>query len=126
MENTSWLYVDPIFVLYAYTKYGFTLTAFSDANWGNNPENGKLMPSYIVFLSNVPSDFKVGLLGLIAQFTMEEELLAVVQAFKEAVFCSKMMKELGFGTRFDSVPLLVCQQHLGFARRQKPDLQFSS
>ena len=26
---------------------------------------------------------------------------------KEAVFCSNMMKELGFGTRFDSVPLYI-------------------
>ena len=26
-----------------YKKGGFTLTAFSDANWGNNPDNGKSM-----------------------------------------------------------------------------------
>ena len=33
------------------------------------------------------------------------ELVAAALAMKEAVFCSNMMKELGFGTRFDSVPL---------------------
>ena len=32
-----------------YKRCGFKLTAFSDANWGNNPHNGKSMSSYIVF-----------------------------------------------------------------------------
>ena len=31
--------------------------------------------------------------------------MAAALAMKEAVFCSNMMKELGFGTRFDSLPL---------------------
>ena len=30
-----------------YKKGALTLTAFSDANWGNNPHNGKLMSSHI-------------------------------------------------------------------------------
>ena len=30
------------------------MTAFSGANWGNNPDNGKSMPSYIIFLANAP------------------------------------------------------------------------
>ena len=38
---------------------------------------------------------------------MEAELVAAAQAMKEAVFYSNMMKELGFGTRFDSVPLHI-------------------
>ena len=47
--------------------------------------------------------------GLTAQSTMEAELVAASLAMKEAVFCSNMMKELGFGTRFDSVlvPLYI-------------------
>ena len=39
--------------------------------------------------------------------TMEAELVAAALAMKEAVFCSNVMKELGFGTRFDSVPLYI-------------------
>ena len=35
------------------------------------------------------------------------ELVAAALAMKEAVFCSNMMKELGFGTRFDSLPLYI-------------------
>ena len=35
---------------------------------------------------------------------MEAELVAAALAMKEAVFCSNMMKGLGFGPRFDSVP----------------------
>ena len=30
-----------------YKRGGFKLTAFSDANWGNNPDNGKSTSSYI-------------------------------------------------------------------------------
>ena len=32
---------------------------------------------------------------------MEAEVVAAVPSMKEAEFCSNMMKELGFGTRFD-------------------------
>ena len=35
---------------------------------------------------------------------MEAELVAAALAMKEAVFCSNMIKKLGFGTCFDSVP----------------------
>ena len=83
------------------------MTAFSDANWGNNPDNGKSMSSYIVFLANAPVSFKVGLQGLTTQSTMEGELVAAALAMKESVFCSNMMKELGFCTRFDGVRLYI-------------------
>ena len=87
--------------------WGFTLTAFSDANWGNNPDNSKSISSHLVFLANTPVSFKVGLQGLTAQTAMAADLVAAAPAIKEAVFCSNMMKELGFGTRFDSVPLYI-------------------
>ena len=82
------------------------MSAFSNANWGNSPENGRSMASCVVFLSNALVGFKVGLQGLTAQSTMAAELVAAVLVLK-ATFCSNMMKELGFGTRFDSVPLYI-------------------
>ena len=100
-----------------YKQGGFKLTAFSDANWGNNPDSGKSMSSYVVVLANAPVSFNVGLQGLTGQSTMEAELVATALAMKEAVFCFNMMKELGFGTRFE---------HLDSARRRKSDLQFAS
>ena len=45
--------------------------------------------------------------GLTAQSTMEAELVAAALAMKAAVFCSNMIKEPGFGTRFDCVPLYI-------------------
>ena len=86
---------------------GFKLTAFSDANWGNNPDNGKSMSSYIVMLANAPISFKVGLEGLTAQSMMEAELVAAALTMKESVFCSNMTKELGFGKRFNCVPVYI-------------------
>ena len=108
-----------------YKQGGFKLTAFSDANWGNKPDNGKSISSYMVFLANAPVSFKVGLQGLTAQSAMEAELVAAALAMKEAVFCSDI-EELGFGTRFDSVSLYICRQHLGSARRRKSDPQMQS
>ena len=86
-----------------YKQGGFRLTAVSDANWGNNPDNGRSTSSYIVMLANAPISFKVGLQGLTAQSIMDAELVAAALAMKEAVFCSNMMLELGFDKSFGSV-----------------------
>ena len=70
-------------------------------------ENDKTMSSYIVFHSDAPVSFKMWLQGLTAQSTMEAQPVATAIAMKEAGFCSNMMTELVFGTRFDSVPLYI-------------------
>ena len=90
-----------------YKQGGFKLTAFVDAYWGNNRDNRKSMSSYLVFFSNALVSFNVGLQGLTAQSTIEAELVAATLAMKEAVFFSNMMKDLGFGIRFESVPLYI-------------------
>ena len=90
-----------------YKRGGFDLTVFSDANWGNNSDNGKSTSSYIVFRSDGPVSFKVGLQGLTAHSTMEAELVTAALTMKKSVFCSNIMKELGFGTRFDNVPVYI-------------------
>ena len=68
-----------------YKQRGFKLTAFSDANWGANPDNGTSTSLYIIMLSNGPISFKVDIQ-------------------KKAVFCSNMMVELGVKEGFGSVP----------------------
>ena len=90
-----------------YRQKGFKLTAFSNANWGRNPDNEKFTSSYIIMLSNGPISFNVGIQGLTAQLTMEAELVAAALTMKEAVFCSNMMLELGFKEGFGSVPLYI-------------------
>ena len=49
---------------------GFKLSAFSDANWGNNPDNGKSTSVYLVMLSKAPISFKSGIQSLTAMSTM--------------------------------------------------------
>ena len=49
-----------------YNQGGFKPTAFSDANWGANPDNGKSISSNTMMLSNSPISFKVGIQGLTA------------------------------------------------------------
>ena len=85
----------------------FTLDAFSDANWGNNPDNGKSTSCYIVLMCKAPISFKTGQQSLTAMSTMEAELVVGALAMKEAVFCSNMMKELRFGTQFEQVPVNI-------------------
>ena len=73
------------------------MTAFSDSDWGNNPDNGKSMSCYIMMLSRAPVSFKSGVQSITAMSTIEAELVASALAMKEAVFRSNMMTELGFG-----------------------------
>ena len=59
-------------------------------------------------VANAPIIFKVELQGLTAHPTMEAKLVAAALTMKEeAVFCSNMMSELGFGESFGSVPLHI-------------------
>ena len=90
-----------------YNQGGFKLTAFSDSNWGNNPDNGKSTSCHIMMLSRAPVSFKSGVQSLNATSTMKVELVASPLAMKEAVFCSNMMTELGFGKEFGQVPLHI-------------------
>lgn len=88
-----------------YKKGGFSLSAYSDSNWANNPDNGKSTSCYIMMLCKAPISFKSGLQTLTAMSTMEAELVASALAMKEAVFCQNMLTELGFGKEFSKVPL---------------------
>ena len=90
-----------------YKQGGFELTAFSDSNWGDNPDNGKSTSCYIMMLSKAPVSFESGVQSLTAMSTMEVELVASALAMKEAVFCANMMTELGFGKVFGQVPLHI-------------------
>ena len=81
-----------------YKQGDFQLKAFSDSNWGSNPDNGKSTSCYIMMLSTAPVGFKSGVQSLTAVSTMEAELVASALGMKKAVFCSNMMTELGFGT----------------------------
>ena len=58
-----------------------------------------------MMLANAPVSFKSNLQSLTAMSTMEAELVASAFAMKEAVFCSNMLTELGFGKEFAQVPL---------------------
>ena len=92
----------------AYKQGNFRVASFSDAYWGNNPDNGWSTSSYIVMLANAPISFKVGLQGLTAPSSMEAELVGAALAMKEeAVLCSNIMSELGFDKSFGSVPLYI-------------------
>lgn len=88
-----------------YKKGGFKLVIFSDSNWANNPDNGKSTSCYVTMLANAPMSSRSGLQSLTAMSTMEAELVASALAMKEAVFCSNLLTELGFGKEFAKVPL---------------------
>ena len=90
-----------------YKQGGFRLNAYSDANWGNNPDNGKSTSSYIMMMCNGPVSFKVGMQGLTTRSTMEAELVAGALATREAVFCQNTITELGFKEDFECVPLHI-------------------
>ena len=90
-----------------YKKEGFKLTAFSDSNWGNKPVNEKSTSCYIMMFCKAPVSFRSGVQSLTAMSTMEAELVAGALAMKEAVFRSNMLILLGFGKKFEEVPLHI-------------------
>ena len=59
----------------------------------------------MMMLANATVSFKSNLHSLTATSTMKAELVASAFAMKEAVFCSNMLTELGFGKKFAQVPL---------------------
>ena len=85
----------------------FKLTTYTDANWGGNLDNVKSSSSYIVMVTNGPISFKVGLQSLIAQSTVEAELVAAATAMKESLFCRNIMMELGFTEGVRSIPVYI-------------------
>ena len=98
-------YLDDFFI--AYKQGGFKLAAFSDDNWGTNPENAKPTSSYIFMPANGPSSSRVGIQRLTAQSTTDTQLVAAVLTMKEAVFCKSMIQEVGLKDEFDSVALFI-------------------
>ena len=87
-----------------YKRGGFKLTAFSDSNWGNNAGNGKSTSCSIMMFCKAPVRLRSGVQSSTAMSTMEAELVARVLAMNQAVFCSNMLIELGFGKEFEKVP----------------------
>ena len=90
---------------FTYKKGGFKLPTFSDSNWANTPDNGRSSSSYVTMLANAPMSIRSGLQGTTAMSTMEMELVASALAMKEAVFCSNMLTERGFGKKFAKIPV---------------------
>ena len=67
---------------FAYKRGGFKLAVYSDANWDNIPDDGKLKSLYIVMLASGLISFKVGLQSLTAQSTIESELVTAALTMK--------------------------------------------
>ena len=88
-----------------YKKGRFKLATSSDSNWANHPDNRKSTSSYVTMLANAPISCRSGLQGLTAMSTVEAELVASALAMKEAVFCSNMLRELGFGKEVAQMPV---------------------
>ena len=86
---------------------GFTLAAFSDVNWVNNPDKGRSTSSYLAFLSNGPISFKVETAG--ADCTIDHGCKGRERRIdKEGSGVSlNVMKELGFGTIDNTASLRV-------------------
>ena len=51
-----------------YKNGSFKLTAFSDSNWANNPDNSKSTSCHIMMLARAPISFKSGLQRLTAMY----------------------------------------------------------
>ena len=53
-KHLLWYLAGTVDFSITYKQGGFGLNAYSDAIWGNNPDNGKLTSSYITMMCNGP------------------------------------------------------------------------
>ena len=90
-----------------YTRGGYQLTTYIDANWRGNTDNGKSTASYIVMFTNGLISSEVGLQSLTFQSTLKAELVEAATAMEESLFCRNIMMELGFTEGFWSVPVYI-------------------
>ena len=87
-----------------YKRGQFRLTAFTDASFGANPDNGKSTTGYLFFLAGGLISFGAKSQSLTAQSTVEAEIQALSYGAREAVYTSNFLMELGFKT-FGTVPI---------------------
>ena len=80
-------------------KEGFTLTAFFDANWGSNPNNGKPISHFMMSIG--PVGFNVGLQGITAQSFMETKLVP-------AELARRVRKNVSSASPYTSTTLQLC------------------
>lgn len=85
-----------------YNRRKLYLHAFSDATWGNDPSNGKSTSCLIVAVCRVSVASRP---ANKASRECRRWKPSCGWGARYEGFCSNMMKELGFGTQFEQVPV---------------------
>lgn len=88
-----------------YKKGNFGLSGYTDASFAANPDNRRSTTGYIFMFCGAPVSFGAVTQTLVAQSTVEAELIAASYGCKEAVYLSNFMTELCFGKQFASIAI---------------------
>ena len=88
-----------------YRKGNFGLTGYTDASFAANPDSRKSTTGYLFMFCGAPVSFGAVTQTLVAQSTVEAELIAASYGCKEAVYLSNFMTELCFGKQFATIAI---------------------
>ncbi|KAH9740738.1 retrovirus-related pol polyprotein from transposon RE2 [Citrus sinensis] len=82
------------------------LTAYSDADWGSDPDDRRSMGGYCMFLGSNLVSWSSKKQTLISRFTAESEYRALASATSEVLWRTYLLRELK--VQLDTSPLLHC------------------
>jgi hypothetical protein len=74
----------------------FQLSAFADADWGNDKVSRKSVSGWIIFLAGGPVAWGCSMQGCIAQSTTEAEYVALNQCLKDVVWFRQILDFMGY------------------------------
>ena len=94
--------------------YGITygleegLRGYTDADWATNEETRRSVGAYVFILYGGAISWSSKLQLTVALSSCEAEYMAQTQASKEAIWLTKLLKELDLGWSLHSPPVRIC------------------
>lgn len=107
-----------------YRRNDVKLYGHSDADWANCRADRKSYTGFIIFIGGSPVSWEARKQPTVALSTTEAEYMAITSAAKEMIFCSRVLRELGF-RKYCETPLKLYSDNMG-AIKLSSNIGFSS
>ena len=102
----------------------FSLVGFCDSDYAGDRDRRKSTSSYVFTIDGTAISWRVRLQTIVALSTTEEELIATVEAAKEALYLRRLLCDLGFvfeevEVNCDNQSAIHLAENLAFSSRTK-------